>query len=206
MQCPIDERVLLDFLEEELDGQPAAEVAEHLASCAVCSRELGRLRSMRRAVRDKAASYQPPDEDFWRRNLEAVGSATWQKGKPGGVFSLRKLNRLLPALAAAAVVVLALMGTFRMNAPDAPEMTAYTEVEDSIDASALVDTLYMLAELARQYEMSYSTMESIEQLGNESGAYDETGMTYPVTNNVYGALLDMDDDQLDQVLMVLASN
>ena len=56
MQCPLDEKILLDLLESELDGQPAAEVAEHLASCVECSAALARLRSIRRAVRDRLAA------------------------------------------------------------------------------------------------------------------------------------------------------
>jgi hypothetical protein len=206
MRCPLDEKVLIDYLEGELEGQPAAELSEHVASCTNCSREISRLRSIRWAVRDKAAACHPPDEDFWRSNLEAVGRATWQSGKPGRAFSFRKLNKFIPVVAAAAVILLALMGTFNM---DRTTPAGYAGADsDSISAKAMVDTLYMLAELARQYEMTYSTMESIEELaGNDSTeSYSESGLTYPVTSNVYDALLDMDDDQLDQVFMVLASN
>ena len=209
MQCPIAENVLLDFLEGELTGQPAAEVAEHLASCEGCSAAFGRLRSVRWALRDKVASYQPPDQDFWRDNLEAVGMATWRSGKPGRKSGLGRLNRMAPVLAAAAVILLAIVGSFKLNTdPQDPDRRFAAGASDSITTEALVDSLYMLAELARQYELTYSTIESIEQLatGAEGESYSETGMTYPVTGNVYDALLDMDDDQLDQVLMVLASN
>jgi len=112
-------------------------------------------------------------------------------------------------MAAAAVILLAIVGAFKLSiSPRDPDSQFAVGARDTINTEALVDSLYMLAELARQYEMTYSTMESIEHLatGADGDAYSETGLNYSVTHSVYDALLDMDDDQLDQVLMVLASN
>ena len=180
-----------------------------LTACDTCSRSLDRLRSVRWTLRDKVASYQPPDKDFWRRNLEAVGEATWQSSKPGRKSNLRTAEQ---AGSAGGGRGCDRDGDNRhisscLSIPRT-RISAFAAGEN-ITTEALVDSLYMLAELARQYELTYSAMESMEELATEteSESYQQgTGFTYPVTGNVYDALLDMDDDQLDQILMVLASN
>ncbi|MBW7996431.1 MAG: hypothetical protein FVQ81_07685 [Candidatus Glassbacteria bacterium] len=210
MQCPIDDGILIDFLEGELEGAAGREVEQHTGSCIECGRRLERLRAVRTAIRDKVAGFGPPDEQFWRRNLEAVGLATWQSREPGSGKSGGRLRKLLPLVAAAAVLLLALVGTFRTGLFDnsgARQMAAVRSA-DTISTQALVDSLYLLAEIAHQYQMTYRTLESIEELGSDSGgdAYDEVGITYPVTGNFYDALLDLEEDKLEQVIYLLASN
>ncbi len=210
MLCPVDDRILIEYLEGELEGQAAAEIGQHVASCGQCHARLAQLEATRRAVADRIGDYNPPSESFWKDNLEGVARATWLKREPAGVVSRRRLQRLVPAMAAAAVILLALIGTFRSGvftpAPGQQEMVVVRA--DTVSAEALVDSLYMLARLAEQYQMAYQAMESIEEIGSssEGSPYEETGMTYSVTGNVYDALLGMEDEQVEQVLYVLASN
>ncbi|MFH1068280.1 MAG: hypothetical protein V1794_01555, partial [Candidatus Glassbacteria bacterium] len=69
----------------------------------------------------------------------------------------------------------------------------------------LIDSLYLLAETAHRYNMTASTLQSIESLtaaGEETRLQDD--LAYPA-GRVYDQLLDLEDDQLQQVFYVLAS-
>ncbi len=210
MRCCADDRVMIEYLEGELEGPAAAEIGQHVASCDQCHAALLRLRAVRTAVADRARGLGPPDESFWQANLESVARATWLKSEPAGVVRRGRLRKLAPMMAVAAVLLLALIGALRTGAfgPDArlPEVTVAGA--DTVSAEALVDSLYRLARLAGQYQLAWRTIESIDEFGasSDSFPYDETGMTYPVTGNVYDALLEMEDEQVEQVLYVLASN
>ncbi len=106
-------------------------------------------------------------------------------------------------------MVLALVGTFRTGVfqTQAPGGAMADRGADSTSTEALVDSIYMLAEIARQYQMTYRALEAIEELGSDTVgmAYEEAAMSYPVTENFYGALLGMEEKQVDQVIYVLAS-
>jgi hypothetical protein len=210
MQCPVDERMLIEYCEGELDGPAAAEIGEHVTSCAECQTRLTNLKAVRRGVSDRVSAFSPPEESFWKENLENVGRATWLKGEPVGLVRRRRLRQLAPIMAVAAVLVLALIGTFRSDAfrSDHGQQVVTVAAADSVSTEALVDSLYMLARLAEQYQMAWRAMESIEEIGSssEGSDYDQVEMTYPVTGNVYDALLGMEDKQVEQVLYVLASN
>jgi anti-sigma factor RsiW len=210
MRCPVDDRILIEYLEGELEGPAAAEIGQHVASCDLCHAKLAQLKAARRAVSDRVSAFSPPDESFWKDNLEGVARATWLKGEPAGVVRRRYLRQLAPAMAVAAVLLLALIGTFRSGVftSDPGQQVVTVATADTISTEALVDSLYMLARLAEQYQMAYRAMESIEEIGSisEGSAYDQAEMTYPVTGNVYDALLGMEDEQVEQVLYVLASN
>lgn len=210
MQCPVDDRMLMEYLESELEGPAAAEIGEHVASCGECHLRLTQLRAARKAVADRVNAFGPPDESFWKSNLENVARATWLKGEPSGLVRRRRLRRLVPMMAVAAVLLLVLLGTFRNGAfgPEAQPRSVAVAAADTISTEALVDSIYVLARLAGQYQMAYRAMESIEAIGanTDGSSYDETGMTYQVTGNVYEAFLGMEDEQVEQVLYMLASN
>ncbi len=210
MRCCVDDRVMIEYLEGELEGPAAAEIGQHVASCDECHTALLRLRAVRAAVADRVRDLAPPDESFWKANLESVARATWLKSEPAGVVRRGRLRKLAPMMAVAAVLLLALIGALRTGAfnPDTRRPEVAVAGADTVSAEALVDSLYMLARLAGQYQMAWRTMESIEEIGSssDSSLYDEVEMTYPGTGNVYDALLTMEDEQVEQVLYVLASN
>ncbi len=210
MRCPVDDRMLIEYLESELEGPAAAEIGEHVASCSECHLRLTQLGAARKAVADRVSAFGPPDESFWKSNLENVARATWLKGESSGPVRRRRLRGLVPMMAIAAVLLLVLLGTFRNGVfgPEAQPEPLVVAQADSISTEALVDSIYMLARLAGQYQMAYRAMESIEAIGanTDGSSYDETGMTYQVTGNVYEAFLGMEDEQVEQVLYVLASN
>ena len=196
MQCPVDDRLLIEYLEGELEGRAAAELGEHVAACGKCHARLVQLKRMRRSVVETVHEFNPPENAFWKENLEKVAQATWLKDKSVVKVRRRRFRVMAPVFAAAAIVVLALISTFNSSeyVPSGQQEPLELAQSDSISAAVLMDSLYMLATLAEQYKMTYRTLESIEQIGSSEGveSYYESGVTYPVSGNVYDALIGME--------------
>ncbi|MFH1070905.1 MAG: zf-HC2 domain-containing protein [Candidatus Glassbacteria bacterium] len=209
MKCPLDEITLIDYLEGELDTKDAASLRRHLEVCAACRDTCREIAGTRRVLAEHCRTSGQAPEGFWEENLAAVAAATY--GKPEGDVShsgWRDYTAGLRWLAAAAIVVLALVGSFRLGLfearqPGQPLQVAQQSGDERVQV--LIDSLYLLAETAHRYNMAASTLQSIESLtaaGEETRLQDD--LAYPA-GRVYDQLLDLEDDQLQQVLYVLAS-
>ena len=211
MNCPVENTLLADFLEGELDPRIVPVLEEHLLGCDTCRKEFEVLRGVRGMLgraNPGAADSEPP-ESFWQDNLEAVANLTYRKAIP-----LRKslfLRGLHPGvLAAAAVILLALIGTFRLGlyrdtpAASAPAVAA---VQEPPTNTALADSLYRLAETVYRYNQALELYESIAALSDEKNIdAADVELAVPPGNNVYDGLVDLNDRQLEEVVYALASN
>src|SRR5262245_35845389 len=103
---------LSPFLDDELDPVVSREIAEHLASCPSCSRELARQKKLRNDVREQLEYHHAPDllRARIQRDTRAAVRSTDHAGAPFGLPW-----RWLSAAAAVAAVLgvgwMAVIGT-----------------------------------------------------------------------------------------------
>lgn len=211
MKCPVENTLLVDFLEGELDPRMIPVLEEHLLGCEACRKEFEALRGIRKMldrVKINAPESEPP-ESFWQENLEAVADRTYRKTVYfRKIFSLRGLHP--GVLAAAAVILIALAGTFRLGlyrdtpADSAAVVAAKQELPTN---AALADSLYRLAETVYRYNQAVELYESIAELSaDKKDGTAEVELAVPPGNSVYDSLVDLDDKQLEEVVYALASN
>ena len=214
MNCPIDEILLIDYLEGELEPELARQVEQHLESCPSCRAEYESLLKVKQALsKVKESVVDQPPESFWQENLQAVARATYERdsstGVSGGkVLSFPRFSRPR-ILAAAAVVLLALAGVLRLGlGPLGPPQRPSAELAQVTEANqAYIDSLYMLAETIYQYQIALNAMESMVELGaDQEGGYLPAGMEVPAHSSVYDGLAELENDQLQQVMYTLASD
>lgn len=214
MNCPIDEILLIDYLEGELEPKMARQVEQHLDSCPSCRAEYESLLKVKQALsKVKESVVDQPPESFWQENLQAVARATYERdsstGVSGGkVLSFPRFSRPR-ILAAAAVVLLALAGVLRLGlGPLGPPQRPSAELAQVTEANqAYIDSLYMLAETIYQYQIALNAMESMVELGaDREGGYLPAGMEVPAHSSVYDGLAELENDQLQQVMYTLASD
>lgn len=213
MNCPIDEILLIDYLEGELKPELARQVEQHLESCPSCRAEYEALLKVKQALSGvkKSVVDQPP-ESFWQENLQAVARATYKRDSSfasmGKVLSFPRFSRPR-ILAAAAVVLIALAGVLRLGlGPLGPPQRPSAELAQVTEANqAYIDSLYMLAETIYQYQIALNAMESMVELGaDQEGGYLPAGMEVPAHSSVYDGLAELENDQLQQVMYSLASD
>jgi len=214
MNCPIDEILLIDYLEGELEPKMARQVEQHLEACRHCRAEYESLLKVKQALAGvKESVVDQPPESFWQENFQAVARATYERdsstGVSGGkVLSFPRFSRLR-ILATAAIVLLALAGVLRLGlGPIGPPRGPSAELVQVTEANqAYVDSLYMLAETIYQYQIALNAMESMVELGaDQENGYVPAGMEVPAYSSVYDGLAELEDNQLQQVMYALASD
>jgi len=212
MNCPIDEILLIDYLEGGLEPDTARRVEQHLESCPVCRAEYESLLRVREALTGaKESAVDEPGEYFWNESLEAVARATYRKdsfsARVGKVLIFRRFSPRV--LAAAAVVLLAVVGALRLGLGPlsrterpATELAQVTE-----DDQAYTDSLYQLAETIYKYQIALDAVESmVEIASDQEGGYVPAGMEFPAYSSAYDGLAELEDGQLEQVMYSLASD
>ena len=212
MNCPIDEIMLIDYLEGELEPEMARRVEQHLESCPTCRAEYESLFKVKQVLAGaKESVVDQPPESFWQENLEAVARATYRKDSTfesmGKVLIFRRLKPRI--LAAAAVFLLALTAALRLGlGPLGTPERLSTELAQVTEADqAYVDSLYQLAETIYQYQIALNAMESMVELGSDQeGGYTPAGIEVPAHSSVYDGLAELEDSQLEQVIYALASD
>ena len=212
MNCPIDEIMLIDYLDGELDPETARRVEQHLESCPTCRAEYESLLKVKEVLTGaKESAVDEPGEPFWKENLEAVARATYRKDSSsvsmGKVLIFRRFTPRI--LAAAAVVLLALAGALKLGLSPlgTREMPSAELAQVSADDQAYIDSLYRVAETVYQYQIVLNAMESMVELAaDQEGGYTPAGMEVPAYSSVYDELADLEDSQLEQVMYSLASD
>ena len=210
MNCPIDDITMIDFVEGELEAEEAARVQQHLDQCPACRHSCRAIAGTRQVLAERRRGAEKPLEQFWQDNLAAIAAATYEKS---GAIPLpsawRSFTPALRYMAAAAVVVIALVSSFRLGFFERSKQNQAVQVAQQSEderVQALMDSLYILAEAAHRYNLKVSTLKSIENLSSADAAQlvRDGYVNSPVS--VYDELMDMQEDQLQQVLYVLASN
>jgi len=211
MKCPIDETLMIDYLEGCCEAGLAGRVRRHLEQCPVCSREYQSLSRLRKVLADSAEQMtDEPPESFWSENVRAVAEATYLQPEKLS----RKWSAWFPrkavsvAIAAAAVLVLAITWLFELGPPrPGPETgpaRSGLEVEISTE-EALVDSLWLLWKEMQEYEMASNAMESIYALGMETDNGDAGGKFMTAEGySVYDGLQELNEEQLQQVEYLVA--
>ncbi|MFC1537347.1 anti-sigma factor family protein [Gemmatimonadota bacterium] len=210
MKCPIDETLMIDYLESCCEAELAEQVRLHLEQCPDCSREYNELAAVRKMLAGTAPepADQPP-ESFWAESARAVAEATYlQPEKLERRWSLRFPRAgMAGALAAAAVLVMALTWLFEFGPPQTgPEngQSLAGREEAVLSEEALQDSLWLLWQEMQEFEMAANTLESIYALGAETDN-GTAGVEYLATDqSFYDGLQDLNEEQLLQVEFMIA--
>ena len=212
MKCPIDEALMIDYLEGCCEAELAGEVRRHLERCPVCRREYDSLSRMHKILAGSAGDLLPeePPESFWRENAQAVAEATYLQ--PAGLerrFSARFPRAAVTgAIAAAAVLVLAITWLLELESwqpgPGKEPVLVSQEAQVSTE-QAMMDSLWMLWREMQEFEMAANAMESIYdlELEEDNGAHAEEFM-FSTGSSVYEGLDDLNEEQLQQVVYLAA--
>ncbi len=209
MKCPLDEILMVEYLEGELDPEERGVVEAHFRHCRSCREELEELRRAGGLAREGREEYLLP-EAFWQESLRAVGRATWEHDHrqvlTGGVVV--RLRRYYPALlAAAAVLALALAGTLELwrrpaiLGPD-PQLAA-TAMQEALSPE---DSLRLIQGLVTQYQQAVTVLEAMEALGSgvDGGVLPVETTVFPVGRSVYEGLMDLEENQFEAMMVELA--
>ncbi len=137
MSTPTCEEItpeLVAFLDGELADEEQRPVAAHVNGCLACRREIQRLTKVQGLVTALPRIQPSPSfgDDFWRK-VEAE-----QVPLPANVRRLRPLRWVVPALAAAAVVGLALRSQVESPPPTIPPSGAQVQASGKIDDAPVV--------------------------------------------------------------------
>ena len=210
MKCPIDESLMIDYLEGCCEAETAEQVRLHLEQCPDCSRGYSELAAMKKILADTALepADQPP-ESFWEENARAIAEATYlQPAKLERRWSMRFPRAgMAGALAAAAVLVMAVTWLFEFGPlqrrPENGQLSVGQE-ESVLTEEALQDSLWLLWQEMQEFEMAVNTLESIYTVGAESynGAAGAEFLT--TDQSFYDGLQDLNEEQLMQVELMLA--
>jgi len=168
-----NEAVLNEFVDGTLADAGRAEVERHLQSCADCRATVHDLRELAGAARTLAV--REPPARVWTRLERAIrlesGPPSREDGFGSAAARLRASRYLWPALAAAAIVVLAVSMTLRFARPAARPAGAPAETADSTAAAA--DAQSVEAELRQASEHYEKAIRGLEQIARtEQGALD----------------------------------
>lgn len=102
MRCAQVERLLIDYLEDELGAAEAAAVREHLAECGACTAEAAAFESTRELLLNDA--YVEPSPFYWTR----FNAGLRKRMRRGGIWAGAddRWGGLVPRLAPVAVAAL----------------------------------------------------------------------------------------------------
>lgn len=123
MECDKARKELVAYLDDELGSSAAAEVRSHLERCPACKLEAERL-SAAGTILDAIDEIEPP-ADFTARTMQRVKSAPEERPAP----RLRLLHRLVPAAAAAAVILTVTLWAIFSGGPQSIESLPPAEQE-----------------------------------------------------------------------------
>jgi len=115
MKCVDVEKLLDDLVDGALPANRAAEVENHIASCQTCQTAERRLKTLLAEAQNLEASLEPP-RDLWlgiAQRIEAEGEgARGPSSDKNKVLPIRGFRRrLLPYLAAAAALIMGIVGS-----------------------------------------------------------------------------------------------
>lgn len=209
MKCPIDESRMIDYLDGMLERDDERLVSSHLETCRACAEELAGIRAVRELlVECGAPKVDLPGEAFWSDNLERIGLSTWRRP----VSWRSRLNRASwRVMAAAALVVMAFLGFSRLGfIPGAGDKSSPSLAEMTLEENATaLDSLEYIRRLLTNYTLAAEYLQTLEdQNGESNGVAAERAFLYTsgLTGTLYDGLLDLDDDELDGVMLLLAGN
>ena len=221
MKCPIDEIVMVDYLESCLEPGLAGDVRRHLECCPVCAREYEELVRVRKFLADTTGEHSDePPESFWTESARAVAEATYlQPAKLERSWAGRfSRPAVYGSLAAAAMLVLAITWLFQPEAfrpgpgkgpalaergTEASEQAALASVSSE---QALVDSIQMLWQEMQEYELAAQTLDSYYALELQEDN-QTAGEEFPFSTglSVYDGLRELNEDQLQKVMFLVAS-
>jgi anti-sigma factor RsiW len=144
------ETELVPFLRGELRAEEQEAVSRHLQECAICRLSLEETRVVLEALRAERPA--PPEPD-WRRYRAELRGKLVERSTPR--WSWRRMPRLVPIAATAAVAALALVLVLRPGAPPPPrgeDLPPFQEVAigshlDLLRDYPLVENLDLLEDL-----------------------------------------------------------
>ncbi len=133
MNCGDFKTNFSDYLDGELPPASVAGIESHLENCSVCSGMLNAYRSGLGSLRH-SVKIEPPDDMFERVMAVVDGS-----GKQAKVIPMRGAARR-NGLAAAAVIMLALVGSLLFTGGDRTNVAWSPAVDSTIDVVSTLET------------------------------------------------------------------
>ncbi len=162
MNCSEIKRLIPEFLDGQLDSDVHQRVQSHLDICAGCSREAIAIRRAWEMVGELDDIQPDPNfkTRFWARVAEQT---SWQEKFFGEIRALFLNRRLVPALAAAGLILcISVVATYKYLQTSQPDsfMAEFSDADlDMVDNIDLVENL----DLIRDIDL-LSDLEFIEDL------------------------------------------
>ncbi len=206
MRCPIDEGLMIDYLEGILEEPEREQVRDHIRGCPECAGRLLELNRVRGLFAAPALrQVEMPPEQFWSDNLRAIEAATWRMPRQWRSHLFR--HAAWKVVAAAATVLLVFLGVGRLGvlSPGSPSLASRQSFVQPVEQDSLKVMRRMLTDctLAAEYLQTVSDVNA----DTTAGAADKTVMFQAGTSaTVYDGLMDLDEEQLDGVMAILAGN
>ncbi|MCE5270404.1 zf-HC2 domain-containing protein [bacterium] len=206
MRCPIDEGLMIDYLEGILDETERERVRDHIRSCPGCAERLLELNRVRGLFAAPALRrVEMPPEQFWNENLRAIEAATWRMPRQWRSRLFR--HAAWKMVAAAAAVLLVFLGVGRMGvfSPGSPSLAGRQSFMLPVEQDSMKVMRRMLTDctLAAEYLQTVSDLNA----DTTAGSADKT-VLFPAGTSatVYDGLMDLDEEQLDGVMAIMAGN
>jgi len=115
MRCDQVEKLLVEYVDGELNAGEHAAVSEHIEKCADCARELGSLERLRELLSDDG--YVEPSSFYWTRFSAGLRERLHRGWMGGDDRWARLVPRLAPVVVAVAFFAVGMwMGLGAMNA------------------------------------------------------------------------------------------
>lgn len=152
-----------EALSELLDGEGAADAAEHLAGCERCKGELAEMVALRAELRT-LPDLEPP-EDLWER-IEAGVAVPSRAGRSGRLGWPSLVALQAAAMAAVFIIGLGLGGYFDGDRATERAPAQLADVEEA-PAGSLAEAL---AEVRRRGADYDAALRDLEQLARDEGA------------------------------------
>jgi hypothetical protein len=207
MRCPIDESLMIDYLEGSLNDPLRAEVRSHILNCQSCADTLYQLSRVEGFLAAPGLrEVEMPSEEFWRESTRLIDEATWRKPR-----TWRKSfeHAAWKVLAAAACLLLVFIGVDRAGflrnsgSSQDPSLAARQGIVMPVEQ----DSLKVMRRLLTDYTLA---AEYLQTVSDESADSAYSGTEKPVMfpagagATVYDGLMDLDEEQLDGVMAIMA--
>ncbi len=207
MRCPIDESMMIDYLEGSLNDPLRAQVRSHILNCPSCADTLYQLSRMEGLFASPGMrEVEMPSEEFWRENARQIDEATWRKPR---AWRRSFEHAAWKVLAVAALLLLIFIGVDRTGvlrnsgASQDPSLAARQGIVMPVEQ----DSLKVMRRLLTDYTLAAEYLQTVSDESADS-AYGslEKPVMFPAGGGatVYDGLMDLDEEQLDGVMAIMA--
>lgn len=207
MRCPIDEGLMIDYLEGSLNDPLRAEVRSHILNCPSCADTLYQLSRVEGLLSAPGLrEIDMPSDEFWQASARLIDEATWRKPR---AWRRSFEQAAWKVLAAAALLLLVFIGADQMGVlrNSGPGQTPSLVDRQGIVMPVEQDSMKVMRRLLTDYTLAAEYLQTVSDESADS-AYGsmEKPVMFPAGAGatVYDGLMDLDEEQLDGVMAIMA--